>query len=299
VPLLKNLSFLKAYLHLIHAIICDFMRLHKVSDKVYANWDGETGGNVGIIELEDKVLVVDAQYPGSARKFREAITKTTERPLSHLLLTHIHGDHVFGNMIFKDLEIVSHKRLYEKMEANLENEWAPGNLEKMLDTYKQDAPDRWWLFEGLEIVMPTTTFIDKWEQDGVEFIYLPGHTDCSSVVYVPDDKLLFAGDLLFVERFPWAGDPSANPDEWIEAFKRMLEMDIDTIIPGHGPLCDKEEVQKQLQWMKEVRWIMRGLIEEGATEEEAVSYPYRELYPTDRPEWQKRSFARWYKVWSG
>ena len=51
--------------------------------------------------------------------------------------------------------------------------------------------------------------------------------------------------------------------------------------------------------MKEVRWIMQGLIADGASEEEAVSYAYRELYATDRPEWQKRSYARWYKVWAG
>ena len=273
------------------------MRLHKVSDKVYANWDGETGGNVGIIELPEHALVVDAQYPGSAKQFREAIPRVTDKPLTHLLLTHVHGDHVFGNMVFKDLEIISHKRLYEKMETNLKNEWAPGNLEKMLETYKRDAPERWWLFEGLEIVLPKTTFKDSWTLEGVEFIHMPGHTDCSSVVYIPDDKVLFAGDLLFVNRFPWAGDPSANPDQWIESFQRMLEMDIEKIVPGHGPLCDLEEVEKQLEWMKELRWIMKGLIEDGASEEKVINYQYRELYPTDRPEWQKRSYSRWYKVW--
>jgi len=275
------------------------MRLHKVSDKVYANWDGETGGNVGVIELPEQALVVDAQYPGSAKQFREAIPRATEKQLTHLLLTHVHGDHVFGNMVFKDLEIISHKRLFEKMDANLKNEWAPGNLEAMLETYKRDAPERWWLFEGLEIVLPTTTFKDRWTLEGIEFIHMPGHTDCSSVVYIPDDKTLFAGDLLFVNRFPWAGDPSANPDQWIESFQKMLEMDIEKIVPGHGPLCDLEEVEKQLEWMKELRWIMKGLIEDGVTEEEVINYKYRELYPTDRPEWQKRSYSRWYKVWKG
>jgi len=274
------------------------MKLNKVSSRVYANCDGETGGNVGIIELSEGSVAVDAQYPGSARKFRAAIPKATKKPLSHLLLTHVHGDHVFGNMVFKDLEIVSHRRLWEKMEVSLKNEWAPGNLETMLETYRKDAPERWWLFEGLEIVLPTITFTEKWEIDGVQFINHGGHSDCSSVVYVPDDKTLFAGDLLFVGRFPWAGDPTADPDKWIEAFQTMLKMDIEAIVPGHGPLCDLEEVERQLAWMKEVRWIMQGLIEDGATEEEAISYDYRVLYPTDRPEWQKRSYARWYNVWN-
>jgi glyoxylase-like metal-dependent hydrolase (beta-lactamase superfamily II) len=273
------------------------MELHKVSEKVYSNWDGETGGNVGIIELEDKIVVVDAQYPGSARKFRKSISDNSEKPLSHLLLTHIHGDHIFGNMVFKDLDIVSHEQLYKKMKINLEKEWAPGNLEKMLDSYKQDAPERWWLFDGLEIVLPTTTFNDLWELDGIEFIYMPGHTNCSSVVYISEDQLLFAGDLLFVNRFPWAGDPTANPDQWIESFQKILEMNIETIIPGHGPLCNKKEIEKQLNWMKEIKGIMKGLIKEGLPKEDIISYPYLEIYPTDRPEWQKRSYARWYDVW--
>ena len=274
------------------------MKLNKVTDRVYANWDGETGGNVGIIELSETSIAVDAQYPGSARKFREAIPKASVKPLSHLLLTHVHGDHVFGNMVFKDLEIVSHRRLWEKMESSLKNEWTPENLQKMLDTYKRDAPERWWLFEGLEIVLPTTTFTDRCEIEDVQFVHYGGHSDCSSIVYLPDEKVIYAGDLLFVGRFPWAGDPTADPDKWIKAFEGMLNMDIEKIIPGHGPLCDLDEVEKQLGWMKEVKWIMQGLIGDGATEEEAISYAYRELYPTDRPEWQKRSYARWFKVWS-
>lgn len=274
------------------------MKLNLVSDRVYANWDGETGGNVGIIELSDTAVAVDAQYPGSAKKFRDAISKVSNKPLSHLLLTHIHGDHIFGNMVFKDLEIVSHRRLWEKMEESLKNEWTPENLKKMLETYKQDAPERWWLFEGLEIVLPTTTFTEKWEIEDIQVINYGGHSDCSSIVYLPDEKVMYAGDLLFVGRFPWAGDPTADPDRWITAFESMLKMDVEKIIPGHGPLCDLDEVEKQLGWMKEIRWIMQGLIRDGATEEEAVSYVYSELYPTDRPEWKKRSFARWFKVWS-
>ena len=275
------------------------MKLNMVSRRVFANWDGETGGNVGIVKLDDETLVVDAQYPGSARRFREAIARVSDKPMSHLLLTHVHGDHVFGNMVFEDLEIVSHRRLWEKMESSLGNEWTPGNLEKMLETYRRDAPERWWLFEGLRIVLPTTTFTDRWERGGVEFIHTGGHTDCSSIVYVPEDRTLHAGDLLFVNRFPWAGDATADLDKWIEAFQRILEMDVEKIVPGHGPLCGRDEVERQLRWMKEVRWIMRGLIEDGASEEEATEYKYPELYPADRVDRLKRSWSRWYQHWKG
>ena len=275
------------------------MKLHKISEHVYANWDGETGGNVGIIELEDKVLAVDAQYPGSAKKFREAIRNVTDKPITHLLLTHVHGDHVWGNQVFEDTNIVSHERLKEKMSMSLQNEWAPGNLEKLLESYKEDSPERWWLYEGLRIVLPSTTFKTQYEVEGIKFIHTGGHSDCSSIVYVPEDRLVFAGDLLFVGRYPWAGDPTANPTTWIAAFEAILDLKADKIVSGHGPLCDNKEVEDQLKWFKDIRYMMMGMIADGVKVDEALEYKFPELYTSDRPERQKVGYRRWYTVLGG
>jgi len=273
------------------------MRLDRVSERVYANCDGETGGNVGIVVMDDAVAAVDAQYPVSGADFRASIPEYTGKPVTHLLLTHVHGDHVFGNQAFEDCEIVSHRRLKERMEESLGNEWAPGNLEKMLEEIKVNRPERAYLFEGLRIVLPTATFEDRYQLDGVEMIHLPGHTDGSAVVHVPEDRVLFAGDLIFAETFPWAGDPTADPDQWIQTFKELLEMDIETYVPGHGPLCTKDEIETQLAWFQAARDEMADLIAGGATQEEAVSHEYPEFYEStgDRKE---RSLRHWYKVLS-
>lgn len=275
------------------------MRLDKVSEKVYANCEGETGGNVGIVVMDEAVAAVDAQYPVSGGDFRRSIATVTENPVTHLLLTHDHGDHVLGNQAFEDCEIVSHRRLKEKMGERLRTDWAPGNLERMLEEIKKNRPERAYLYEGLRIVLPTKTFEDRYEINGVEMTCLGGHTDCSSVVYVPEDRVLFAGDLMFAKTFPWAGDPTADPDTWIEAFKRMLAMDVETIVPGHGPLCGKEEVRTQLAWFEAVREEMKRLISGGASEEEAVGHDgYPDFYePTG--ERRENSLRRWYRVWSG
>jgi cyclase len=275
------------------------LRLDKVSESVYANCDGETGGNVGIIVLDDAVAAVDAQYPVSGADFRRSISTVTGKPVTHLLLTHIHGDHVFGNQAFEDCEIVSHRRLKEKMEENLSTVWAPGNLEKMLEDIKKNRPKRAWLFEGLRIVLPTKTFDDRYSLQGIDVIHLGGHTDCSAVVHVPDDQVLFTGDLMFAKTFPWAGDPTADPDTWIDAFKTMLTMDVETIVPGHGPLCDKEEVETQLAWFEAVRDEMRKLIAAGVSEGEAVEYDgYPDFYESEGHERRENSLKHWYKVWS-
>ena len=274
------------------------MRLDIVSERVYANCDGETGGNVGIVVIDDAVVAVDAQYPVSAYDFRVSIASVSDKPVTHLLLTHDHGDHVLGNQAFEDCTIVSHRRLKEKMEENLRGQWAPGNLEKMLVDIKANRPERAWLYEGLRIVLPTETFEERYTLEGVEVIKLGGHTDCSSIVHVPGEKVLFAGDLVFAKMFPWAGDPTADPDVWIESFKTMLEMDVDTIIPGHGPLCDKAEVETQLAWFEAARDEMKSLIAGGASVEEAVGHDgYPEFYDS-RGDRRERSLRHWYKVWS-
>lgn len=275
------------------------MKLEKVSENVYANCEGKTGGNVGIVITDDAVAAVDAQYPVSATDFRASIPRVTPKPVTHLLLTHVHGDHVFGNQAFEDCTIVSHRRLKEKMEESLETEWAPGNLEKMIQDVKENRPERAHLFEGLRIVLPTQTIDDEFNLNGIELIPLPGHTDCSIVAHIPNDRVCFTGDLVFAQTFPWAGDPTANPARWIEAFQTLLEMDVETYIPGHGPLCGKGEIETQLRWFKATRDEITKLVADGATEEEVVfhdSYPPFYESTGDRRE---RSLRHWYRFYSG
>jgi len=187
----------------------------------------------------------------------------------------------------------------ERMEENLRTIWSADNLPKLVEDVRRNRPENAPLYEGLRIVLPTTTFDDRFALDGVEMIHTGGHTACSSIVSVADDRVLFAGDLLFARRFPWAGDPTADPDAWIRAFKMILDMDVETIVPGHGPVSDKSEIRRQLEWFEAVRSEMKRLILEGASMEEAVEYDgYPTFYESERPEWRANSLRRWYEVWS-
>jgi glyoxylase-like metal-dependent hydrolase (beta-lactamase superfamily II) len=257
---------------------------------------GETGGNVGIILLEDSVAAVDAQYPVSGADFRRSISRITSNPVTHLLLTHYHGDHIFGNQAFEDCEIVGHRLLKELMEVNLRSTWA--NLEEMLKEVRKTKPEKAWLYEGLKIVLPTMVFEKRFAFNGIEMIHMGGHTGDSSIILVPDDQILFAGDLVFAKRFPWGGDASADPDLWIQAFKMILDLDAEMIVPGHGPLCDKTEIKVHLEWFEAVREEMKRLIEEGVSIEEAVEYEaYPDFYDVEADERRDETLKHWYQVW--
>ena len=279
------------------------MKLEKVTDRIYANTEGKTGGNVAVVLLKNKAVAIDAQYVGSAKLFREAIEKLTPKKITHLLLTHVHGDHVFGNQVFEDCEIVAQRLLKEKMEKQLQNEWAPGNFEKMVEGMKSRMPDRAWLYEGMRIVLPNAVFQKFFAlSDGetiLEMIHTGGHTDCSSIVYVPKDKVLIAGDILFAKTFPYAGDPTADPDKWIEAFEMILKMDVDTIVPGHGPVCNKAEIEKQLSYFKAVRDEVKKLIAAGATVDDVVKHTgYPAFYEATGGRLES-TLRQWYRFWAG
>lgn len=273
------------------------MKLNKISERVFANTEGETGGNVGIILFEDFVAAVDAQYPVSGADFRRSIPRVVSKPVTHLLLTHYHGDHVFGNQAFEHCEIVAHRLLKEIMEENLRSAWT--NVERMLEEVRKMRPEKAWLYEGLDIVLPTKVFEERFALDGVQMIHMGGHTAGSSVVFVADDRVLFAGDIVFARTFPWGGDPSADPDLWIDAFKTILDMDVETVMPGHGPLCDKSEIEIQLEWFEAVRDKMKRLMAEGVSIEDAVKHDrYSDFYEAERDERRDETLKHWYRVWS-
>jgi glyoxylase-like metal-dependent hydrolase (beta-lactamase superfamily II) len=154
---------------------------------VYADTETVGLGNSGVVLLDDRTIVVDAQYAAPARTLRSNIEKISARRITHLLLTHSHSDHVFGNEVFQDCEIVAHESLRTRMEELSRTTWSKESLQQQVATLKETNPDRAARFENVHLVLPTKTFQDKFQLgEGtfkVEMIHTGGHTADSSIVY--------------------------------------------------------------------------------------------------------------------
>lgn len=274
--------------------------LEKITERTYADTRSGRGGNVGIIILEDKVIVVDSRFPITAKEFKRSIFELTNKPITHLILTHYHMDHILGCQEFKECKIVAHRKLKEIVEENLKNVWSSEGLRNIIERIKVERPESLWLYEGLkEIIIPNEVFEEKYFLNGIEVINTGGHTEDSSIVYVKDEKVLFSGDLIFAKSFPWGGDPTANPDKWIQALKTILEMNLEKIVPGHGPICGKEEVENYLNFMVKVKETIYKLIREGLKENEITDEISKiEFYQPTRPEFRRRTLEYWCKFWS-
>jgi glyoxylase-like metal-dependent hydrolase (beta-lactamase superfamily II) len=166
-------------------------------------------------------------------------------PIRSLVNTHANGDHCYGNQLVEDAEIIASTAAAHEM-----TEVPPAMLAALnADSGEIGALFRRFFgafdFEGIDLTLPTRTFDGQLDLDiggrVVELIEVgPAHTKGDVIVHVPDARTVFTGDILFIGGTPivWAG-PLSN---WIAACDLMLGMDVDVVVPGHGPVTDKRGV---------------------------------------------------------
>ena len=187
--------------------------------------------NAGFVVTKDGVLVIDALgSPALARELLAEIRRITPAPVRYVVLTHYHADHIYGLQAFKDAgaTVIAHQagREYLNSEtAALRLQTSRVELAPAVDAQTRLVPaDRW--IDG------RTT----WQMGGLDFVLQPAgpaHTPEDLVVWVPQLKLLFAGDLVFRGRIPFVGQ--ADSGRWITALDTLLAFDARIIVPGHGP----------------------------------------------------------------
>lgn len=243
----------------------------KLSDRVYTDTSGEGKGNIGAIELNNYTIVVDSTISTkNAKAFRKSLESQVKSPLRKLVLTHYHSDHTLGIPVFKDCEIIASEP-YKRLKRSAKYQ-------------------------------PTLTFEKSLVlEDGdltVEIVLAGGHTMDSSYIYVPCEKTLFSGDLVFAKTFFYAGDQTFNPEKWLEVLKKLLSMEIDVVVPGHGPICGKEEIETYINFFEDTCSIIKELVESGAKEREIIEYEgFPEFYPEYRKGVRELALANWYKFY--
>jgi cyclase len=243
--------------------------LEQVADGVWAviaKPDRGAVGNAAILDLRDETLVVDTHLaPAAARELRAAAEELTGRPVTRVLDTHCHSDHVHGNGEFADASILATTRTRELMATlgaerlagqkqsfelelpdELERLRAGGDEEgaRRLEEYARDLA-------VLELRLPDETFDRERDLGRARAITLGGgHTESDAFVLVPDAGVLVAGDLVFAGLQPWAG--MGDPASWAAILEQLLELDWERCIPGHGPVSGREVVEPLRDYLLEL-----------------------------------------------
>ncbi|MFW9879510.1 MAG: MBL fold metallo-hydrolase [Candidatus Thorarchaeota archaeon] len=181
-------------------------------------------------------------------------------PVKYLVVTHYHGDHIFGFKAFKDACILSS----EMTSKIMLNEETKTRYQVFIKDLAKEGP----IGEDIEYIVPTLLFTDKLiiQDDDlyIEIFHTGGHTAGSSFVSFPHEKVIFAGDLIFENTFPYVGDPTCNPELLIKALEKIREMNADIYIPGHGPILKgSNSLDKHINFFKEFRNIIQDAIKDN------------------------------------
>lgn len=226
--------------------------LTKIADNVYAYVDvkdaspsNSFGANAGVIVGTKGAVVVDTLITAKeAKRLLADLRAVTDKPVQYVVDTHSHLDHVLGNCVFEDLGavIVAHSETTREMRAA---------GEKVLQSAKEFGLTETDL-EGTRVAYPGISFRDGLRIDLggriVELLYVaPSHTGGSILVYLPDRKVLFAGDALFTDFHPYMAD--GNLEGWLKTLDAVLALDVEAIVPGHGPVSTKKDVKEMKEYL--------------------------------------------------
>lgn len=221
--------------------------LHELGDACFAYLqpDGSWGwSNAGLVVGDGASLLIDTLFdlPLTAEMLSSMQSVTSAAPIGTLVNTHANGDHCYGNELVQGAEIIASAATAHEMTE------VPPAMLAALNAAEGEVGELFrhffgtFRFEGINVTMPTRTFEGRLDVEvggrSIELIEVgPAHTQGDTLAYVPDAKTVYTGDILFVGGTPivWAG-PLSN---WVAACDLMLGMDIDTVVPGHGPLTDK------------------------------------------------------------
>jgi glyoxylase-like metal-dependent hydrolase (beta-lactamase superfamily II) len=289
--------------------------LHEVAEGVFAytQLPGSWGwSNAGLITDGNQSLLVDTLFDRTiTREMLETMRRASPaaRRIGTVVNTHGNGDHCYGNSEVSGAEIIASQGCVDDLAAAPPSRNATlmraarvvealggagrvvGRISnavglKTVAWLVDAAPFALPLFEvfefaGNDAVLPTRTFEDRLSLDvgdrRVELMDLgPAHTLGDTVVYLPDDRVLFTGDLLFKDAHPliWQG-PVSN---WISACHILLELDVETVVPGHGPLTDLSGVRETLGYLEWLTAEARARHDAGLTVEEAAREISLEAY---------------------
>ena len=252
------------------------MQIESLSSRVTAFVRPDEGANIGLVHTEEGYVLIDTPtFLADMRDLLDAAEISAE-DVRLVINTHYHADHTWSNQIF-DCPILAHRLCHETMETKLKDEWSPAGIEKMLSEYEKEDPEaavetRAKL--GDLTIRPPTEGIDarrsmQWGGVRLELTPMGGHTPDSIIVWLPDEKILFAGDLLFIDRYPYIAE--ANIPDLIEALKKLPEFGARTIVPGHGPLCGANEVATLRRYLGEAWEWTKAQLQTGRSVEEFVS----------------------------
>ena len=272
-------------------------RLHRLAEGVFAAIHSEGGraqSNAGIVDLGDRVLIFDTFIaPEAANDLRSAVAALLSRPIAAVINSHYHNDHIWGNQAFaNDVPIISTRKTRELITTlgAEEHTWFQAHtqerlsgLEAQFDQGMDETSRRLTSYSieyyrtilgvlpKLEIRLPNLTFVDQLEFFGPRraaqlICFGGGHTGSDAILYLPEERIIFMADMLFVGTHAYL--PDGDPDETRRTLSRIMQLPAATLVPGHGPVGNTSDVERMVRYLDRLETLVEEAMRKGMPEDE-------------------------------
>ncbi|MGA8302140.1 MAG: MBL fold metallo-hydrolase [Thermoplasmata archaeon] len=280
-------------------------RLERLAAGVHAAVATPTGYglcNSGIVDLGGATVVFDSMLtPMAGAALARAAEKVTGHPPAWVVNSHWHGDHIWGNSAFANGHVVSSRRVREVVLRRSQRQFDSEHRQFPKELADIDGPDsqiaavdrpqvRAWARGVIatprshRVVPPEVTFRDELVLEGRRralhlITYGGGHSPSDVFGYLPDERVLFSGDLAVVGYHPSVGD--GWPDEWIRILSRMRRLPVDRVVPGHGSIGTRRTLEGIQEYFRSLSRTVAVAKRRGATlreiQQTAIPDRYRRL----------------------
>lgn len=248
--------------------------MRRLTENVFVETE-QRGSNHGIVTTSDGVVLIDGPHkPSDAVRLKADIERRGR--LRYILNTEPHGDHWTSNAYF-DAPVVAHEGVRARILAT--------NMDEHVARVATFGPDEPRLLAGYRANAPVITFASEMRvhvgNHTFRMVHMPGHTPYQAAVIVEEEGVVFTSDNVFCKVHTWLQE--ADPERWVRALDSLRGLGLETLVPGHGPVCDPRYLDEQGAFIREwVDYVRRG-IDRGLTRDEAVASltAMTDRYPMD------------------
>jgi len=238
-----------------------------------------------VVTSEGTVVVDTPQMPSKAVAMRKEAE--SRGPIQYVINTEHHVDHIFGNYYFKGAgKVIHHQGLADNFMVSTPLldpfDYAAEGTQMSDPEGQQIMPSREVYFQDPNRAQITFTGDCTLHVGDHTFhlIHTPGHTPGQIAVYVPEERVVFTGDTVFHDVQTWV--MASDVDQWIDALNTIAHLDVDTVVPGHGPVTDLKYLQTQKAVLLEWKSRVADAVAKGLSREETIKQVHmRERYPVD------------------
>jgi len=259
--------------------------MENVTGSVYFE-TGLRGCNPGYVVTSEGVVVVDTpQLPTKAVEMRRRVEELGQ--VRYLINTEHHVDHIFGNYYFRGAgTVVNHRGVYDNFMV-VSPELDP--FDYAAEAIPSDDPEGEAIFPDRDeyyaapnkgtIVFDGNLTLHVGDHT-FKLIRTPGHTPGQLAVHVPEEGVVFTGDTVFSECQTWL--MTSDVDQWLTALETIRQLDVDHVLPGHGPVVTKSYLDVQRSNLLDWKAAVAAAVAQGWTREETIErVNFAERYPVD------------------